>query len=419
MKPLLDVPPTAAVDVAAVPPMTAPVDLRGESVLLAMFSSLPEPPTQNAILMLKRCFGRVVFLRNNMTFPADFYLDTPELKEIGAPCPSQVSRSKSALWKMARFARYAFALRRELARGTYRLVILHDYLALLAFSLVRQSAGYRGLAWFNSYDAIDLEKTPPGRFSLQRLVVARHERLFAELDFFSLPTAERKPYYPLQRVKREVFVIPNYPAVNYYQRFHGPHRAAPETVVRLIYMGALGRGHGFEELIRLLAAPVAGRTLHLVLKGWIDPDYRLALTALAAQCGVSERLQFPGFGPYPQVAELAAGCTVGLALFTGTDIMNRTLGTASNKIYEYAAVGLPVMLFDTPYFRSHFERRGWAFFTDLSESSLRETIAAILSRYAEAAAAAVQDFRREFNYENVFTPALRSVVNALAEPSHA
>ena len=161
-----------------------------------------------------------------------------------------------------------------------------------------------------------------------------------------------------------------------------------------------------------------GRTLHLVLKGWIVEDYRRELVALAAKYGVSEQLQFVGFGPYPKVAELAASCTIGLALFTGKDIMNSTLGTASNKIYEYAAVGLPVMLFDTPYFRSHFERRPWAFFTDLSESSLRHTIEAVLARYEEASAAAVQDFRREFNYEDVFTPALGRVVEAMAEPAH-
>ncbi len=393
-------------------------ELRSESVLLAMFSSLPEPPTQNAILMLKRCFGRVVFLRNNMTFPADFYLDAPELKEVGSPCSTQAARRKNAFWKLARFARYVFALRRELGGGRYRLVIIHDYLALLAFWLVRKSAGYRGLVWFNSYDVIDPENARPARFSLQRWVVARHEELFGELDFFSLPTAERKPYYPLHRVKREVFVIPNYPAVTYYKRFQQPRRAAPEGAIRLIYMGALGRGHGFEEIIRSLATPVAGRNAHLVLKGWIEEDYRRELLALAAQCGVSGSLQFAGFGPYPKVGELAASCTVGLALFTGKDIMNRTLGTASNKIYEYAAVGLPVLLFDTPYFRSHFEGRAWAFFTDLSQTSLRLGIEAILSRYEEASAAAVEDFRRGFNYEDVFTPALRRVVDAMAEPVH-
>lgn len=385
----------------------------GEPVLLAMFSTLPEPPTQNAILMLKRRFSRVVYLRNNFAFPANYYLDTPELKEIGSPCSSADARVKSALWKTARFARYAMALRRELASGRYRLVVIHDYLALLAFWMVRKRAAYRGLAWFNSYDAIDLQHAKPSRFSLMRLAMAKHEELFRELDFFSLPTEERKPYYPLDAVKRETFVIPNFPAAAYYRKFE--RRREPEGPIRLIYMGALGRGHGYEEIIRSLAEPVAGRELQLVLKGWIDAGYRRELESLAAQEGVSGRLQFAGYGPYPQVGELAASCTIGLALFTGKDIMNRTLGTASNKIYEYCAVGLPVVLFDTPYFRGHFERRRWAFFTDLTQESLRSTMEQIMTRYEDASAAAVADFRREFTFESVFTPALRRVMDALGE----
>jgi len=367
----------------------------------------------NAILMLKRCFGRVLLVRNNLSFPANYYLDAPELLEIGAPCESNLAATRNAFWKLARFIRYAWALRRQLARGRYRLVVLHDYLALLAFYLVRRVAKFRGLVWFNSYDAIDLEHAPPRRFSLMRLVIARHEALFSELDFFSLPTSERKLYYPVHRVKRETFVIPNYPAISFFRQFHRP--GASQSAIRLIYQGALGRGHGFEEIISLLAEPVGGKSMQLVLKGWIHDNYKRELVELAAHCGASEKLFFESFGPYPEVAKLAASCTIGLAIFTANDIMNQTLATASNKIYEYAAVGLPVILFDTPYFREHFRHREWTFFTSLSGDSLRRTIETVLSRYDAAMSAAMGDFQREFNYERVFTPALRSVVDALTE----
>ena len=68
-------------------------------------------------------------------------------------------------------------------------------------------------------------------------------------------------------------------------------------------------------------------------------EYRRELEQLAAGNGVENRLVFAGFGPYREVPELASSCAVGLGIFTGQDMMNRTLGTASNKIYEYAAVG--------------------------------------------------------------------------------
>jgi glycosyltransferase involved in cell wall biosynthesis len=391
--------------------------LRSESVLLSMYS-LPEAPTFNAILMLKQCFGRVVFLRNNYICPTDYYVDPPELKEIGSPCDVRAAESHTLLWKLARFARYALALRRELARGEYRLVILHDYLSLLAFGLVRKMAGFGGLAWFNSYDAIDPDHFRPSRFSLMGQVVARLEALFAELDFFSLPTEERKPYYPLDRVKRETFVIPNYSARTLCEPFQRDRRLEAEPVIRVVYQGSLVRGHGYEEIIRALATPVAARSVQLILKGRIREDYRRELEALAAQSGMGERLIFPGFVPYPKLPEQAASGTIGLAVYTGKDVMNRTPGTASNKIYEYIAVGLPVILLDTPYFRKYFGARKWAFFSDLSESSLRQTIEEILSRYEEAANSAIADFQREFTYESVFTPALSRVVEALTRIGH-
>lgn len=391
--------------------------LRLEPVLLSMYS-LPEAPTFNAIVMLKKCFGRVVFLRNNYTCPADYYVDPPELKEVGSPCAIRAAESRNLLWKLGRFTRYALALRRELASGEYRLVILHDYLALLAFGLMRKLAGFRGLAWFNSYDAIDLEHFRSSRFSLMGLVVARLEALFAELDFFSLPTEERKPYYPLNRVKQETFIIPNYSAMALCEPFQRYRRLEAEPVIQLIYQGSLGRGHGFEEIIRALAVPVAGRSVQFVLKGRIREDYRRELVALAEQSGMCERLLFPGFVPYPRLPEQAASGTIGLAIYTGKDIMNRTPGTASNKIYEYIGVGLPVILLDTPYFRKYFGARKWAFFTDLSVSSLRLTIEEILSRYEEAANAAIEDFQREFTYEGVFTPALSRVVEELSRFRH-
>lgn len=384
-----------------------------------MYHTLPEPPTLNAVLMLKQCFGRVVFFRNNIKYPPDFYLDTPELKEFGKCYAIDETMGKNTLWKLARFVRYALAFRKELARGSYRLVVLHDYLALLAFSLVRKSAGYRGLVWFNSYDAIDLEHTPPGRFSLMRLVVARHEKLFAELDFFSMPTAERRPFYPLHRVKREAFVIPNFPALTYYERFQKQRHTLPDGPIRIVYMGALGAGHGYEEVIRAMNTPVAGRTVQLILMGWIREAYRQQILDFAKQYEMSDQVVLTGFVPYPKLPGKAADCTIGLGIYTGKDIMNRTPGTASNKIYEYIAVGLPVILLDTPYFRKYFGMRKWAFFTDLSESSLRNTVEDILSRYEEASTAAVQDYRREFTYENVFTPALERVVDALVERADA
>jgi hypothetical protein len=94
--------------------------------------------------------------------------------------------------------------------------------------------------------------------------------------------------------------------------------------------------------------------------------------------------------------------------------MNTTVGTASNKIYEYAALGLPVVLYDTPHFRHHLGERRWAFFTTLSETSLLHTLQVVTECYDDAARAATEDFHRELNFERVFTPALRTVLEQMS-----
>ena len=385
-----------------------------EKVLVLMYSGIPEPPTLNAILMLKQYFRDVTFLRNNLYFPAESYPDTPTLLEIGRVIDVQSAMNKSALWKLSRFARYCTALVWHLRRTLYPIVIIHDYLALLAFSLVRGLVGYRGLTWFNSYDSIDQAAARVRPWSLMDSVVRRHERLFSELDYFSAPAGERMRHYPVKRVRRQSFVIPNYPTIAFYRNFFRPRRLRDEKSMRLIYQGALGRGHGFEDIIKILGRTVAGKPLELVLKGWIDEDYKRKLLELAAKHGVDQRLSFAGFGLYRTVPELASRCTVGLAIFTAQDIMNTTLGTASNKIYEYAAVGLPVILYDTPHFRHHLGERRWAFFTTLSETSLLHTLGQVAECYDAAASAASEDFREEFNFERVFTPALRTVLEHMS-----
>lgn len=394
-----------------------PITARGESVLLCMYAGLPEPPTLNALLVMSHYFRVITFLRNNLSCPPDSYPVLPKLVEVGGSCDFRVAQTKGSLWKLSRFARYCWALHKYLRSRKYKLVVFHDDLALLAFWLVRRSAGYSGLAWFNSYDVIDRANVRLGRFSLLRLVVAKQKSLFAQLDYFSLPSAERKPCYPIQKVKRETFVIPNFPAVEFYGPFYKPKVIGEE--IKLIYQGALGRGHGFENIIRLLTSTVRGKPLHLTLKGWIADDYCNELTRLAAECGVSHRLSFVSFGPYRSVPELASTCTIGLAIFTGRDVMNQTLGTASNKIYEYAALGLPVVLIDSPHFRDHLGHRKWAFFTDLTERSLIEIIERIMVSYSEASRAAVEDFRRELNFERIFTPALQRIVETLSDHEHA
>jgi hypothetical protein len=102
------------------------------------------------------------------------------------------------------------------------------------------------------------------------------------------------------------------------------------------------------------------------------------------------------------VPKVSATCHIGIAIFDKTDVMNRTLGTASNKIYEYAATGLPILFYDNEHFRRHLSRYNWAFPVDLSAKGLLNAIREIDNNYASLSAQAHADFETNLNFEHHF-----------------
>jgi glycosyltransferase involved in cell wall biosynthesis len=95
----------------------------------------------------------------------------------------------------------------------------------------------------------------------------------------------------------------------------------------------------------------------------------------------------------------------------GTDNVRKTLGTASNKIYEYAASGLPVILYDNAQFRKYLEHYDWTFFTDGSVTSLKEIIQEIVLNYSKISGSSRDSFESELNFENKFNQVI-SYLNA-------
>lgn len=124
---------------------------------------------------------------------------------------------------------------------------------------------------------------------------------------------------------------------------------------------------------------------------------------LADRYGVRGKIRFEGLTPYSEVPRLSATCNIGIAIFTKNDVMNLTLGTASNKIYEYAAVGLPVIYNDSEQFTRHLGKYAWALPTSVTTTAIRNNIASIIRGYDGLSAAAHRDFMQEVNFEKGFS----------------
>ena len=238
------------------------------------------------------------------------------------------------------------------------------------------------------------------QFSLGWWARRAEQKIFPQLDIFSLPSQERKAYFPMDLFKGDYFFLPNQPAVSFYRQFFDIKKS--DSTWRVIFQGSIGEGHGIEELLELMPAKIKGRPLHLVLKGWIREGYKAKLMAIIQQKGLEHNVSFVGFTPYIELPKLTASCHIGIAIFTKSDIMNKTLGTASNKIYEYAAVGLPILYFDNHHFKSYLGQYDWAVPTDLSKPSLLSALERIAENFDELSASAQNAFLKKLNFEEHF-----------------
>lgn len=119
-----------------------------------------------------------------------------------------------------------------------------------------------------------------------------------------------------------------------------PEPGAPPLAV---YVGGLLRHRGLEQAIAA-AALVPGLRLRLLGPG--TGGYREELRALADRRGLGGRLELPPpVGPDDVVAALA-GASAGVSLFQPVCLSHEL--TLPNKLFEYLAAGLPVVVSDLP-----------------------------------------------------------------------
>jgi hypothetical protein len=174
--------------------------------------------------------------------------------------------------------------------------------------------------------------------------------IFHYLNIFSLPSIERKRYFNMEELKGKFFFLPNYPSKKIYKRVSNSKKEILNNIVNISFQGAISEGHGFEEIIKYVL-PCSKYDCRLFLRGYVSESYKCMLTELAATFNIEEKLFFSGFLPYSKLIHLNDDMNIGIAIYKKKDVMNSTIATASNKIYEYAASGMAVLLFDNEHFR--------------------------------------------------------------------
>jgi Glycosyl transferases group 1 len=370
-------------------------------MVIAMYTH-PEyyPPTLSALENLSPLYKNIYLLHGNTKgfnwkYPDNVILvGSGDLYEPGEMEASSVSK------KIGRFARYTKSFYSLLKKIKPDTLLLYDILPILSYRFISHWINKPAILWYHNHDVADAKQIR--RYSLSWFAWKSEKWIFPRLNIFSLPAMERKAAFPMNLFRGEFIFLPNFPSRFIYKNKES-EKEKPGKTIRLLFQGSIGTLHGLEQIIPLLKEQINGHELQLILKGFVSKEYAENLRRLAESSGVTDRLIFIGPTGYAGVIENARTCDIGIGIHMKQDLMNRTLGTASNKIYEYAAIGLPVLIYDNEHFRRTLGKYSWVFFTDTSETSLRNCMQEMISNLNSLSEAAKNDLQY-FSYEPFFKP---------------
>jgi len=364
------------------------------------------PPTINAIINLSKiCEELIVVTRNHakQDFP---YPGNVKLLKLGKQISVLETEKVSIVKKIMSFIRFTLLVAKEGINKKTDIIVLYDAIPLLSFYIFKKALNKKTI-WYHNHDMPNTHYVR--KYSVGWFANRYEHQAMKEVNLFTLPSDDRLAFYPNWKSMEHYINIPNYPSLNVYKSAISNKNQFDE--IRIIFQGTIGNENAIEELINLLNDKIQGKGLRLILKGSVRLNYKKKLSELAELKGVSDRVEWLGLGPYFELPALTSTCHIGIAIYMGNDNVRKTLGTASNKIYEYAASGLPVILYDNAQFRKYLDNYDWTFFTDGSVTSLKAIIQEIVLNYSKISGSSRDSFESGLNFENKFNQ-VTSYLNA-------
>jgi len=247
-----------------------------------------------------------------------------------------------------------------------------------------------------------------------RLVYFFQEYFARTADLVIVPDVDRARLMMVEfKLPRTPLVVTNSPmdAVAFsgeklHQALENKGKRFERVVIR---QGSVGPSHAIETTLQSI--PLwANKKWGFVILGPGQPDYIEELYRLAWELGVAE--QFVVLPPvsYDEVLEFTCGADAGHSFYSPIDANNRYSTTASNKLMEYMAAGIPILASDRPSLRSFVEENQYGLVADESypESIARvvNTLLADPVQMRQMGANGRQAFIETFCYRKQFAPVL-------------
>jgi glycosyltransferase involved in cell wall biosynthesis len=252
--------------------------------------------------------------------------------------------------------------------------------------------------------------------AFMRVVLRARRALAARAELCVLPNAERAELFRQQTGrKRDVVTVWNCPM---RAEVGGERDGGATSRLRVLYHGSIVPARLPRTVLPALAS--LPEPVSLVVAGYETaghPGYVEALRREAGALGVIDRVTFAGTLPTREaLMRQCRTCDVGMALLpiTSEDVNERAMVGASNKVFDYLACGLAVLVGNMPVWRETFAEAGFGRTCDpASPESIARALGWLLEHPEERVAMGRRGRQRiaaDWNYEHQFAPVLARIV---------
>lgn len=372
------------------------------NVIIALYSH-PEyfPPTINAIINLADYFDEVNVLyapikENNWPWP-----NNVTLTKGGNPKFYKNGYRLNGFIKIYNFFLFLFNFLKSIHKIQPKIILVYDNYALLSLRLCRLFIKLNSLIWYHSHD-INENKKVPSKFSILYWVIKNEKSFLCNIDVFTVPSKDRINYFDTSQINGLVKVIPNFPSLKFFKT---PTTKILDKTLKVVFIGSIAEGRGLMEFVNLLPLTISGVEIELKIIGYQSNSKLINnLLDLIHEKKLEKIVSIQDPIPYSELKTVGNDANLGLGFYLSDSIMDRTISTASNKIFEYAAMGLPVISNIT------LPKSEWLISSTPSENEIKNALKFCIDNYQRISQLAYVEFTNKYYFEYNFIPFLNEVL---------
>lgn len=368
------------------------------------------PPTVNAVHLLSEHFD-VILIGRNQDPPDVEYPSNVTVHRLGRYTSVRERGQASARAKFLEYINFVVQARHLLKDVS--LIYAYDAYAYTAAYLCRLAPLQPIPLIYQSHEIGD-QLSPLS--SLAGWVQRAERAWIHQAKVIIFPDKDRAAFFQkATNLKEQPVIIPNFPLKSFFclpKDWASVLQKRWESIT-LFYRGTISDTSAMREIVT--SASLLKKNVCIKFVGFLNETDAQELESWVNHLNMSPHFSYLGTLPYNDLTNKTLMATVGFAMYKNTSFDRVACVTASNKIYEYAACGVPVIVSDFPNYREYLSGEPWVHFANPDDpQSIVSAIQDILSdfeSYRKMCLAARAAFEQKFNYEYAFSPIVSHIKN--------